>query len=237
MPEKGHVSAVEGHPYHRLYLKVYVKHFLRLAAAPLLAGAFLVSAASGPATADTAQTDAELAAEWQAAWDTHAFHDTTPPAPDSGRSRAVSEISIEIDRPIQQVFAAYSDLDNHIGPNPFLKRVVTHEDRRLADTRYVNLTAIEEIPYQGTIVTNKVHAQQRLNPASFSYETDTWSEPAVVTHQKISFRVLAPGKTVVTESLTFDADATLIDFVAANGTAAHQQTQAALKQAIESGTI
>ncbi|MEV0150350.1 MULTISPECIES: hypothetical protein [unclassified Nonomuraea] len=214
-----------------------MKHFLRLAAAPVLAGALLVSAASGPANADTTQTDAELAAEWQTAWDTHAFTDTTPPAPDSGRSRATSQISIQIDRPIQQVFTAYSNINNHIGPNPFLKRVATHKDWREGTTRYVNLTAIEEIPYEGATVINKVHAQQRLNTAGFSYETDTWSEPAVATHQKITFRVLAPGKTVVTENLTFDADATMIDFVAANGTAAHQQTQAGLKQAIENGTI
>ncbi|MEU0571465.1 SRPBCC family protein [Nonomuraea sp. NPDC005983] len=214
-----------------------MKHFLRLVAAPLLAGAFLLSVTSGPATADTTDTDTELAAEWQTAWDTYAFNDTTPPAPDSGRSRATTEISIQIDRPILRVFRAYSNLSNHIGINPFLKRVATHKDWRQYDTRYINLTAVEEIPYQGTIVTNKVHAQQRIHTAGFYYETDTWSEPNVVTHQKITFKPLSTGKTLVTESLTFDADATLIDFVAANGTASHQQTQAGLKEAIENGVI
>ncbi|MFG3437531.1 hypothetical protein ACGF0J_09830 [Nonomuraea sp. NPDC047897] len=225
-----------------------MKHFLRLVTAPLFAGALLVSGTAGPATAnttaadttanttvDTTETDAELAAEWQTAWDTHAFYDTTPPAPGSGRSRATTEISIEIDRPVGQVFSAYSNLDNHIGVNPFLKRVATHADSRRHGTRYVNLTAIEEIPYQGTTVTNKVHAQQRLHTAGFFYETDTWSEPDVVTHQMITFKQVGDGRTLVTEKLTFDADTALIDFVAANGTASHQQTQAGLKQAIEQG--
>ncbi|MDH2429206.1 hypothetical protein [Sphaerisporangium sp. TRM90804] len=214
-----------------------MKKLLQVLAAQLFAATFVLTALSGAARADTPPSDAELAQEWQVAWDTHRFTDTTPPAPGSGRSRATSSISIEIAAPAKRVFAAYSDIDNHIGRHSFLKRVVTHADYCRHDTRYVDFTAIEEIPYEGAIVTSKTHAQQRLHPDKLYYETDTWSEPNVVSHQKIVFTKLPGGRTRVTEHLTFDADTTLIDFVVTNGTASHQQTQTALKQAIESGDL
>ncbi|WP_214416605.1 hypothetical protein [Sphaerisporangium fuscum] len=214
-----------------------MKKLIRLLAAPLVAATVILTAMSAPAGADTTETDAELAAQWQAAWDTYKFYDTTPPAPDSGRSRAVREISITIDAPIGKVFPAYSNINNHLGRAPFLKRVVTYKDWTQDDIRTINFTAIEDIPYQGTIVTSKTQAQQRIHRDELYYETDTWSEPNVVTHQKITFTPVPLGRTTVTERLTFDADASLIDFVADNGAGAHQQTQVALKQAIESGRL
>lgn len=214
-----------------------MKKLLRLFAAPLFAAALVLTAFSGPVHADVPESDAELAAEWQAAWDTYRFYDSTPPLPGSGRSRDKACISIEIDAPVEHVFAAYSDINHHIGMHSFLKRVVTHDDRSQAGTRTINFTAIEEIPYQGTIVTSNTHAQQRIDHDGLRYETDTWSLPGVVTHQKILFKKLANGKTAVTEYLVFDADTSLIDFVVTNGVASHEQTQAALKQAIESGEL
>ncbi|XVQ86921.1 hypothetical protein ACQP2K_05725 [Microbispora siamensis] len=218
-----------------------MRKILRVAAAPMFAAAFVLAALSAPANADTTagttESDAEIAQEWQTVWDTYHFTDTTPPAPGSGRSRVTNSISVVINRPTVPVFRKYSDFNNHIGKNPFLKRVVTHKEWRAGDTTYRNLTAIEEIPYEGAIVVSKTHAQQRLHPKKLYYETDSWSEPNVVTHQKIVFTRLPGGKTQVTEELTFEADSSLIDFVAANGTASHQQLQAALKQAIESGEL
>ncbi|MEV4183514.1 SRPBCC family protein [Streptosporangium canum] len=215
-----------------------MKKLLRLLATPLFAAALVLTAFSGPARADVPESDAELAVEWQAAWDTYRFYDSTPPPlPGSGRSRDKARISIEIDAPVEHVFAAYSDINHHIGMHSFLKRVVTHGDRSQGGTRTIDFTAIEEIPYQGTIVTSKTHAQQRIDHAGLRYETDTWSLPGVVTHQKILFKELDNGKTEVTEHLTFDADTSLIDFVVTNGVASHEQTQAALKQAIESGEL
>ncbi|MDP9869486.1 MULTISPECIES: SRPBCC family protein [Streptosporangium] len=215
-----------------------MKKFLRLLAAQLFAAMFLLAAFSGPARADTPQSDAELAAEWQAAWDTYRFYDSAPPpSPGSGQSREKAMISVEIDAPVEQVFDKYSNINNHIGMHSFLKRVVTHNDRLQAGTRYIDFTAIEEIPYEGAIVTSKTHAQQRIDRAALKYETDTWSLPGVVTHQKIVFEEVDGGKTRVTEQLVFDADTSLIDFVVTNGVASHQATQAALKQAIESGQL
>ncbi|WP_031157809.1 hypothetical protein [Streptosporangium roseum] len=214
-----------------------MKKLLRLLATPLFAAALVLTAFSGPARADVPESDAELAVEWQAAWDTHRFYDSTPPLPGSGRSRDTARISIEIDAPVERVFAAYSDINHHIGMHSFLKRVVTHDDRSQDGTRTIDFTAIEEIPYEGAIVTSKTHAQQRIDHAGLRYETDTWSLPGVVTHQKILFKERDNGKTEVIERLTFDADTSLIDFVVTNGVASHEQTQAALKQAIESGEL
>ncbi|WP_182909972.1 SRPBCC family protein [Microbispora sp. H13382] len=218
-----------------------MRKILRIAAAPMFAAAFLLATLSAPANADTTtgttESDAEIAQEWQTAWDTYKFSDTTPPAPGSGRSRATNSISVDIDAPMPGTFYKYSDFNNHLGRNPFLKRVVTHKQWGEPPALYRNLTAIEEIPYEGMLVVSKTHAQQRLHADRFYYETDSWSEPNVVTHQKITFTPLPGGKTRVTENLTFEADSSLIDFVAANGTAAHQQLQGALKQAIESGEL
>jgi hypothetical protein len=211
---------------------------LRLLAAQLFAATFVLAALSGPAHADTPESDAQLALEWQTAWDTYKFYDSTPPPlPGSGRSRAKSSISITIDAPIERVFSLYSNINNHVGMHSFLKRVVTHKDWYRSRTRYINFTAVEEIPYEGAIVVSNTHAQQRINRDEFFYETDTWSLPNVVTHQKIVFEKRPGGKTEVTENLTFDADTSLIDFVVANGTASHEVNQAALKQAIESGEL
>jgi hypothetical protein len=214
-----------------------VKKLLRLLAAPFLVAAVMVTALSAPASADTAETDAEIAAQWQTAWDTYDFTDVTPPLPGSGRSRVKTSITVEIDAPIKNVFAAYSNINNHIGRAAFLKRVVTHDTYFSCGLRYNDFTAIEDIPFEGTVVSLKTHAQQRIDRDDYSYETDTWSEPNVVTHQKIVFEKVSGGKTEVTERLTFDADASLIDFVVQNGVASHQQTQSALKQAIESGQL
>ncbi|MEN3534718.1 hypothetical protein AAH991_06370 [Microbispora sp. ZYX-F-249] len=222
-----------------------MRKILRVAAAPMFAAAFLLATLSAPANADTTtgtttgttESDAEIAQEWQTAWDTYKFSDTTPPAPDSGRSRVTNSISVDIDAPMPGTFYKYSDFNNHMGRNPFLKRVITHKQWTEPPALYRNLTAIEEIPYEGMIVVSKTHAQQRLHADGFYYETDSWSEPNVVTHQKITFTPMSNGKTRVTENLTFEADTALIDFVAANGTASHQQLQAALKQAIESGEL
>jgi hypothetical protein len=211
---------------------------LRLLAAQLFAAVFVLTALSAPAHADTPESDAQIALEWQDAWDTYRFADSTPPPlPGSGRSRAKSSISITIDAPVKHVFSLYSNINNHVGMHSFLKRVVTHKDWTKGRTRTIDFTAIEEIPYEGAIVISKTHAQQRINRDKLYYETDTWSLPNVVTHQKIVFEKRPGGKTEVTELLTFEADTSLIDFVVENGTASHEVNQAALKQAIESGEL
>ncbi|WP_248963608.1 hypothetical protein [Sphaerisporangium perillae] len=215
-----------------------MKQLVRFLTAQLLAAALLLTAFPGPARADTPETDAQLAAEWQAAWDFYRFYEVaTAPLPYTGRSRAERDISIEINAPIEHVFEVYSNFANHIGRHSFLKRIVTHKDWTEAGTRYLNFTAIEEIPVAGVPVTSKTHGQQRIHPDGFYYETDSWSLPNIVTHQKIVFEDLGNGRTRVTEHLLFEAGILLIDFTVENGVAAHQETQAGLKEAIESGEL
>jgi hypothetical protein len=215
-----------------------VKKLLKFLAAPLFAATLILAAFSSPAHAETPETDAQLAAEWQTAWDFYKFYEcATAPLPITGRSQVKRDISIEINAPIEHVFGAYSNVNNHLGKHSFLKRIVTHKDWTEADTRYVNFTAIEEIPVAGVPVTSKTHAQQRIHHNGFYYETDTWSLPNIVTHQKVVFEDLGDGRTRVTEHLTFEASILLIDFTVTNGVAAHQETQAGLKAAIENGEI
>lgn len=213
-----------------------MKKFLRLLTAPVFAAALLLTALTGPARADT---DPVLALQWQLAWNTYAFYQhLTAPLPVNGRTAQSRDISVDIDAPLDHVFAAYSDINHHLGRASFLKRVVTHADYVQDDVRYINFTAVEDIPVvAGIPVTANTHAQQRIHAADHFYETDTWTLPNVVTHQKIEFTDLGGGRTRVTEHLTFEASVLLIDFTVTNGVSSHQATQAGLKAAIENGEL
>ncbi|GAA0383185.1 hypothetical protein Acor_70670 [Acrocarpospora corrugata] len=213
-----------------------MKKFLRFITAPVVAAALLLTGLSSPARAET---DAQLAASWQLAWDTYRFYETlTAPLPWAGRSQVTRDISIDINAPIAHVFDAYSNVNNHIGMHSFLKRVVTHADWTENDVRYINFTAIEDIPLvAGIPLSSKTHAQQRIHRDQFFYETDSWTLPNVVTQQKIVFTDLGNGAIRVTEHLTFEASILLIDFTVTNGVSSHQATQAGLKAAIENGTL
>lgn len=211
----------------------------RVVTTPLVAIALLLTGLLVTPKPARAETDAQLAASWQLAWDTYRFYEKlTAPLPWTGRSQVTRDISIDINAPIDRVFDAYSNVNNHIGMHSFLKRVVTHADYTTGGVRYVNFTAIEEIPVvAGVPVTSRTHAQQRIHRDAHYYETDSWTLPNVVTHQKIVFTALGDGATRVTEHLTFEASILLIDFTVTNGVASHQATQAGLKTAIENGTL
>ncbi|MFI6512502.1 SRPBCC family protein [Streptosporangium sp. NPDC050855] len=207
----------------------------RLAASLPVALLLLLALLPAPARAES---DPLVAARWQVAWDTYRFYEClTAPLPVTGRSRAERDISIEIDAPVQHVFDVYSDIENHLGIHPFLRRVITHRDRTENGVRLVDFTAVEDVPVAGVPVTSETHAQQRLHRDALFYETDTWTLPNVVTHQKIVFEDLGQGRTRVTEHLVFEASVLLIDFTVTNGVSSHQRTQAGLKEAIESGEL
>ncbi|GAA1019818.1 hypothetical protein Aple_061290 [Acrocarpospora pleiomorpha] len=200
--------------------------------APLLALSLVLSVMGAPARADT---DAQLAREWQYAWNFYKFYQVADPLPD-GRARKSQSISIVINAPRTRVFKAYSDFEHHIGANPFLERVVTHSDTTKHGVRTKNLTAIEVIPLEPPVTLN-THAQQRLNLTKYCYEVDSWSTGNIVTHQKIVFESLGTSRTRVTENLTFETTSDLIDFTLSQGVLAHQGIQQGLKQRIESGEL
>ncbi|MFC4588391.1 hypothetical protein [Sphaerisporangium corydalis] len=215
-----------------------MKNLLRLLAVQASAAALVLVAVPVAAHADTPPTDAQLAAAWKTALDTYKFTVTPPPpAPGSGRSRAKGTISIVINAPITHVFPVYSNFKNHLGLHSFLKRIVTHKTGVAGGKTYNNFTAIEDIPFEGAIVTNYTHAQQRIDVKGLRYETDTWSLPSVFTHQKIVFKKLSGNKTQITEQLIFDTDTSLIDVALESGVSSHKATQAGLKAAIESGAL
>ncbi|WP_204045476.1 hypothetical protein [Acrocarpospora phusangensis] len=205
----------------------------RLLGAPLIAMSLVLSFMSTAARADT---DAELAQEWQYAWNTYKFGQVADPLPE-GRARKSQSISIIINAQRPRVFKAYSNFENHIGANPFLERVVTHYDKTKNEVRTKNLTAIEVIPLETGPFTLNTHAQQRLNLERFCYSVDSWSTGNIVTHQKITFESLSGARTRVTENLTFETTLDQIDFTLSQGVLAHQGIQQVLKQRIESGQL
>jgi hypothetical protein len=196
--------------------------------------------APSTARADVPETDAQLAAEWQYAWDFYKFYQVlTNPLPITGRSSVSQDISIDINAPRQHVFDVYSNFNNHLGRAAFLVRNVYHSVTVAGGIQTNDLTAIEDIPLPvvGIVTSDKTHAQQRIHLNDYYYETDSWTLPNVVTHQKIVFDDLGGGVTRVTEHLTFEASILLIDYTVTNGVSSHQQTQAGLKAAIESGAL
>ncbi|WP_062431827.1 hypothetical protein [Herbidospora daliensis] len=205
---------------------------LRFLSAPLLAVSLVLSVFGAPARATTDP----LAQEWLTTWNTYKFTQVADPLP-AGRSRASQSISIVINAPRAQVFAAYSNFNNHIGANPVLERVVTHSDNTRLGKRYKNLTAIEVIPMEPAPLTLNTHARQVLDLNEFYYTVDSWSTGYIVTHQKITFERVGLYKTKVTENLTFETPSELIDLALTSGVQAHQGIQTVLKQRIESGAL
>ncbi|MFC4585216.1 SRPBCC family protein [Sphaerisporangium corydalis] len=211
-----------------------MRNFPRLVTARLVTGALALF--GFPDAGGAPESDARLAAAWRDARDSHRFDENAAP-PRKGRRRGRRDISIEISAPIEHVFRVYSDFGNHVGMHSFLKRMVVHQDRTEGGTRHIDFTAVEEIPVAGVPVVSSTHARQRVHHDAFSYETDTWSLPDVVTHQRIVFEDLGGGRTRVTEHLAFEAGVLFIGVTVGKGTAAHKETQAGLKTAIESGAL
>ncbi len=188
-------------------------------------------------TLDTV-TDAELAVEWQVAWTTYHFDQTLKQRSPLALCCSVTRtLSIEIDAPIDHVFAVYSDIDNHVGRHSFLRRVVTHAEYESDGVHVRNFTALEDVPIAGVPVELHTHAQQRIHEDGYFYESDSFDLPDVVTHQLVVFEDLGDGRTRVTERLVFETNALLIDFTVTNGVEAHEATMAGLKEAIESGEL
>jgi hypothetical protein len=183
-------------------------------------------------------TDAELAVEWQAASATYHFTESLRQRLPFALCCSVTKtLSIEIDAPIDHVFAIYSDVDNHVGRHSFLRRVVTHEEYEDGDVHVRNFTALEDVPIAGIPVELHTHAQQRIHEDAYFYESDSFDLPDVVTHQLVVFEDLGDGRTRVTEHLVFETNVLLINFTVTNGVDAHEATMQGLKEAIESGEL
>ncbi|MFD9128197.1 SRPBCC family protein [Kitasatospora sp. NPDC059571] len=196
---------------------------------PRLPGARPARTAQAP---DREAGDREVRAAWQSATRLR-----TPPGPPGGRLRRLVEhtLTIDIEAPARRVFEVYADVRNHMGAHSFLQRLVMHAEAAQQDVRTVDFTAFEAVPVAGVRVSTAVHVRQRIDHRNLTYETVTWSSPAVMTRQKVVVTALDDGRTRVDETLAFEANLLLARFAATRGTAAHLATHHHLKTAIETG--
>ncbi|RYG75831.1 hypothetical protein EON77_10675 [bacterium] len=195
-----------------------------------------VESAEGAASLGEAAKAAALALEWKGAWKLYELFSRMP-APSPIRSQIKVALPIDIDAPVDHVFAAYSDFDNHLGRHAFLKDIVVHSEKVEDGVVLRSFTAIEDVPFAGVPVRLHTHAQQRVYAKERRYETDSYDAPDVLTHQNVTFEDLGGGRTRVTESLVFETNPAIVDFTARNGTDAHVQNQNALKADLESGAL
>jgi hypothetical protein len=181
-----------------------------------------------------AETYEEYKAEWQLAADVYQFESWLP---FDLRSRVTVDLPIDIEAPIDHVYAVYSNLNNDIGRHPFLQGFITYADYVQDGVEYIDFTALENIPAGPITIPGHTQAQQRKHPAQYLYYTDSWDLPNITTHQEVTFQDMGNGTTHVNEHITFLADALLINFTVTNGVSSHQAYQAALKRDIENGTL
>ncbi len=148
-----------------------------------------------------------------------------------------ADLPITINAPIAHVFAAYSNLQNDIGRHPFLQAIYTHSTCSDGVTTTIDFTALENIPMGSVTYPAQTEAQQNIVAGSYYYTTDSYDQPGVITHQKVTFVDNGNNTTSVNEHLTFITNPLLESFTVQNGVWSHQVCQAAIKAAIEAGTI
>lgn len=187
-------------------------------------------------SASAASDDGVYAALWQVAAAQYHFHENFPVR--IGCRKVTRVISIDIAAPREHVYEIYSDIDNHLGRHAFLQRVITHRETVEDGVHTVDFTAIENVPLVGGVaLPTPTFARQEAYDDAYFYDSDTFTEPGVITHQRVTFTDLGNGRTRITENLTFEANFLLIDFTVTNGVAAHQATLSSFKAAFESGEI
>lgn len=190
------------------------------------------------AQADSAPTCTETPNSYTAGWQTGwASYQAATKSPSSGTSTRTADLPITINAPLAKVWTVYSNLRNDIGRHPFLKDIITHRTCSDGVTQTIDFTALENVPMGSVDYPAQTQAEQRLYPADHYYLTDSYDQPGVITHQKITFVDNGNGTTTVNEHLSFTANPVLIGFTADNGISSHQAYQAALKRDIENGTL
>lgn len=181
-----------------------------------------------------AAAESALFTAWKVAWAAYKFGEILPLKP--LQRRVEKTLSIDITAPLDVVFAAYSDMENHHGRFPTLKTMITHEEFEQGGVHVTNYTSEEEVPVLGLPLSIHTHGQQRIY-ADYHYEVDTFSAPDVVYHAVVHFEALDANTTRVTEHLTFQTNPLLIDFTVSTGLAGHEVGMQALKRDIENGAL
>ncbi|MFI1917131.1 hypothetical protein [Nocardia sp. NPDC020380] len=188
--------------------------------------------------ADTApvctETGNSYTAGWQSDW---AAYEAAEQNPADTRSRQTVDLPITIAAPFEKVWTVYSNLRNDLGRHPFMKDMINHRTCTDADSETIDFTALDNIPVGPFSYPALTQAEQRIYPAEHYYLSDSWDQPGVTTHQKITFTDNGDGTTTVNEHITFVANPLLIAFTVDNGSSSHREYQAALKRDIENGTL
>jgi hypothetical protein len=196
------------------------------------------AATSAYAPSANAQTHADYVREWDAGWQSYQQLEAVP-LDQRGYVSQSQTLTIEIDAPIAAVYDIYSNVDNALGRHPFLTEIDPVRRYLGRDFAIVyDFIARESIPLpDGTIFPGSTISQQRFHPLQFTYDTNTYDFPGIVTHQHVVFTRLGFRRTQVTEYLTFEATPEFIQTAVQGGVVAHQLVQQALKRDIESGAL
>lgn len=208
-----------------------VKYLAGCALALLFAatGSPVAQADSAPGCTDTPNA---YTAGWQTGW---AAYQAEQKSPSSDTATQTADLPITINAPLEKVWTVYSNLHNDIGRHPFLTDIITH--RTCTGPQIIDFTALENVPMGSVDYPAKTEAEQRLYPADHYYLTDSYDQPGVITHQKITFVDNGNGTTTVNEHITFTTNPLLLGFTADNGISSHRAYQATLKHDIENGTL
>ena len=193
------------------------------------------SSSSSASSSSSFLTDEVYAAHFAQAWAAYTAQTASdPPDRKTSRSREQRTLRIEIDAPVDEVFAVFSDVHQHFGLHPLLRHVVTHaliDDDSRRERRF---TAVEDVPVGfGVVVPIETHAVTRIDAARHRYTTESWTDPATITRQIFVFTDVGDGVTRVDETITFEAPLVLMPTAVDGGFGAHTRFMTAAKQRIE----
>ncbi len=186
-----------------------------------------------------AETQAEYVETWDTTWATYEADVAAGPAA-SGLDVQSQSISTVIDAPVDEVFAIYANVYNAVGINPDLDSVVAIHHTFSGGLPTFDFIALESIPLGGGVILQaQTVAQYRFfdDPFAPYYDSDSYDQPGIITHQHVVFTAVDCSHTQVTEYLTFEAPPVYLTETVEGGVYAHELIQAGFKAAIESGTL
>jgi hypothetical protein len=182
----------------------------------------------------TPKNEDQYAASWQSAFRFKAFYETNIAPKSETRVTEVRELSIVIERSIDDVFNFFSFIPNHVQLQPQLAAFYVHNTyQNESGHEVMEFTAVENVPLGSLTVETLVHARQVVNQDEYYYETETWTAPSIALLTRDTFTDLGDGRTLITERIEFSTSKTLIGTTVEGGLSAHQTTLENLKVLME----
>src|SRR6202035_1479463 len=110
------------------------------------------------------------------------------------------DLTIVINRPIDEVYDIYANANNALGLHPFLAALIPIRHSCRDGVPTFDFVALENIPLpDGTIYPGVTVAQQRFHEREHYYDADSYDVPGVITHQHIVFSAVDHDHTQVVE--------------------------------------